>query len=173
MHYNILFKEEFIPKSTLTEAERQEVILEIPNIIRNLRKIVSNLTDQELEYTYRSGGWRIRQIVHHLVDNDLNAYLRFKRALTEEEPISNSYREDLFAELYDYREIPLENSLSLLDLLHQRFEILLHQLSAEDYLRTMKTQILGIITLDVALQRFVWHNYHHIRQIELAIQRNK
>lgn len=87
--------------------------------------------------------------------------------------MSNSYREDLFAELRDYIEVPLENSLSLLELLHQRFEILLHQLNSEDYLRTIKTGILGIITLDVALQRFIWHNYHHIRQIELAVRRNK
>ncbi|ANA78565.1 putative metal-dependent hydrolase [Paenibacillus glucanolyticus] len=155
----------FTPQEEPTKEERQQFIGQIPAIVPTLRQIIMNLTPSELDASYREGGWSIRQIIHHLADNDMNAYLRFKRALTEDEPMASSYREDLWAELSDYSEVPIENSLTLLETLHFRFLILLKELKPEDFQRTMRTQVLGSITLDIALQRFVWHNRHHIAQI--------
>ncbi|MBP3961987.1 YfiT family bacillithiol transferase [Paenibacillus lignilyticus] len=149
-----------------THEERAALIKEIPNIAKALRKLVRSLGSEQLDIPYREDGWSARQIVHHLADNDMNAYLRFKRALTEEEPLGATYREDLWAELHDYREVPIEDALDLLELLHRRFMTLLQGLKPEQFSRKLRTLALGSITLDTALQRFVWHNRHHAAQIE-------
>lgn len=81
----------FTPQEEPTKEERQQFIGQIPAIVPTLRQIIMNLTPSELDASYREGGWSIRQIIHHLADNDMNAYLRFKRALTEDEPMASSY----------------------------------------------------------------------------------
>jgi hypothetical protein len=161
----------FEPLVEPTLEDRQKFMQQIPSIVPTLRQIIMKCPLPQLHMPYREGGWSIQQIVHHLADNDMNAYLRFKRALTEDEPLASSYREDLWAELSDYTEVPVENSLSLLETLHFRFLILLKDLHPEDFQRTMRTQVLGSITLDIALQRFVWHNQHHIAQIRSIANR--
>lgn len=161
----------FEPDHSISAVGRQRIIDQIPNLVATLRSLTEVLTEEQLGCSYRHGGWSIRQIIHHMSDNDMNAYLRFKRALTEDEPMGSSYREDLFAEMRDYSELPIDNSLLLLEALHGRFVTLLHGLSDEHFQRKLKTQVLGSITLDIALQRFVWHDRHHIAQIEAAIRR--
>lgn len=161
---------QFIPNHNLSDEERIDLINQIPGITRTLRNIIKNLNSDQLNTPYRINGWTIKQIVHHLADNDMNAYLRFKRALTEEEPVASTYREDLWAELNDYIIMPIENSIRLQELLHERFLMLLNYLSPEDFYRKFNTQVLGLITLDIALQRFIWHNRHHISQIESLIK---
>ncbi|MGG3279913.1 YfiT family bacillithiol transferase [Paenibacillus solani] len=161
----------FMPHEEPTKEIRQQYIHRVPAIVPALRQIVINLAPSEWDQSYRDGGWSIRQIIHHMADNDMNAYLRFKRALTEKDPLASSYREDLWAELSDYREVPVESSLTLLETLHFRFLVLLKELQPEDFRRTMRTQVLGSITLDIALQRFVWHNRHHIAQITSILNR--
>lgn len=151
---------------------REQWMDQLSNISCNLRAIVVQLEDGHLHTPYRPGGWNIQQIAHHMADNDMNAYLRFKRALTEEEPEGSTYREDLWAELSDYKLLPVEDSISLIDLLHRRFLLLLRSLHPEDFGRKLRTQALGIITLDTALQRFVWHNQHHLAQIRTSSVRN-
>lgn len=101
----------------------------------------------------------------------MNAFIRLKRALTEDEPVASSYREDLWAELGDYEHVPIEVSIQLLESLHRRMYVLLQHLDAGDFDRRFTTQALGSITIDVAVQRFVWHNRHHIAQIRNFIQR--
>ncbi|BBI35820.1 YfiT family bacillithiol transferase [Cohnella abietis] len=157
---------QFEPNLNPTDEDRSYVISQIPNITLTLKSLVENLTPDQLQIPYRPNGWTIQQIVHHLADNDMNAYLRFKRALTEFEPLGNSYREDLWAELIDYKEIPVEESILLLEVLHRRLLILLNGLAPDEFNRGLRTQVLGTITLDTALQRFVWHNQHHISQIK-------
>jgi hypothetical protein len=159
----------FEPIVNPTLEERVHFINQIPELIKILRNMVTNVEPDRLHIPYRPNGWTIQQIVHHLADNDMNAYIRFKRALTEDEPLSGSYREDLWAELNDYRDVPIENSLLLLEVLHGRFLILLRGLKPDDFKRKLRTQVLGSITLDIALQRFVWYNRHHIAQIETFI----
>lgn len=155
----------------LTNEERRNFMKDIPTLVTELRGILTNLNAEFYQIPYRTGGWTIQQIVHHMADNDMNAYIRFKRALTEDEPQASSYREDLWADLNDYRDVPTETSLVLLETLHSRFFILLESLNPELFKRGLRTQALGIIDLDIALQRFVWHNRHHISQIRGFISR--
>lgn len=92
------------PVRELNEEDRRQLIREVEIQPASLRAMVEKLTSEQLETPYRSGGWTIRQVVHHLADNNMNAYIRFKRGLTEDAPSSPSYREDLRAELPDYRQ---------------------------------------------------------------------
>lgn len=101
----------------------------------------------------------------------LYAYIRFKRALTEDVPIASSYKEDRWADLEDYRGIAVDESITLLAILHKRFYVLVSSLSDEDFSRKLRTEVLGTITLDTALQRFIWHNKHHSAQIEALLSR--
>jgi hypothetical protein len=162
----------FVPNPNPSVEERNNCIKQIPDISKSLTDVLKNLDHDQLQTPYRPGGWTIQQVVHHLADNDMNAYLRLKRALTEDEPVANSYREDLFAKLSDYRDVPIQMSFSLLEALHSRLITLLHSLSPEDFSRRFTTQALGLITIDIALQRFVWHNRHHISQIRSLIDSN-
>ena len=137
-------------------------IAEIPII---LRLTVQDLTEKQLHIPYRPGGWTVCQVVHHMADNDMNAYIRFKRALTEDNPTAGSYREDLWAELSDYR-TPIEPSLVLIDSIHSRFVVILRSLHLSDFQKTFTSPTHGEMSLDVATQRYAWHGRHHIAQID-------
>ncbi|UHA71925.1 YfiT family bacillithiol transferase [Paenibacillus sp. 481] len=156
----------FEPVMNPSIEERTRFINQIPDITKILRKFIAGTEPEQLNTPHRQGAWSTKQIVHHMADNDMNAYIRFKKALTEDEPMSGTYREDLWAELSDYKDVPIEHSLVLLETLHIRFVILLNGLQLDDFSRKLKTEVLGSITLDTALQRFVWHNEHHISQIQ-------
>lgn len=155
----------FEPIATPTSDQRQSFIAQVPALVPELRACVEGLSPAQWRMPYREGGWTIAQIVHHLADNDMNAVLRFKRALTESEPLASSYLQDAFAELSDYRETPVEESLRLLELLHARFHRVLSGMSPEQFGRKLRTEAMGSVTLDTALQRFVWHDRHHAAQI--------
>jgi len=163
---------QFEPIPKLSFEERSSFITQIPEVTRTLLNLLVHLGEDQLQTPYRPDGWTIQQIVHHLADNDMNAYIRYKRALTEDEPLSDSYREDLWAELRDYKDVSIETSLILLEALHRRFFTLLNGLNSDDFNRKLRTRLLGTITLDTALQRFIWHNRHHIAQIQSLIERN-
>ncbi|MCR2802775.1 YfiT family bacillithiol transferase [Paenibacillus soyae] len=153
----------------LTIQERQEYIRMIPELVGALRSVLNHLDSTRLSSPYRPEGWTPTQIVHHLADNDMNAYLRFKRALTEHNPSASSYREDLWGALHDYQTLPIEHSLVLLEALHYRFHVLLTGMMPEEFTRTLVTEALGQVTLDMALQRFVWHHRHHRAHIHSII----
>ncbi|WP_379138353.1 YfiT family bacillithiol transferase [Paenibacillus sp. sgz500958] len=159
----------FEPITNPTSEQRTAIIQQISAFAKDLRELVSACSPQQLQTPYRPGGWCIQQIIHHMADNDMNAYIRFKRALTEREPMSGTYREDLWAEMCDYKDAPIELSLTLLEALHGRFLILLQGSKPEDFKRTLRTEVLGTITLEIALQRFIWHNRHHMTQISTLI----
>jgi hypothetical protein len=123
---------------------------------------VQNLNTEQLLTPYRPGGWSVQQVVHHLADNDMNAY---------KSPIAGSYREELWAELSDYQDTPIETSLVLLESLHQRFVVLLCSLSPLQFHRTFLSPTHGTMSLDIATQRFSWHGRHHIAQIDSLKER--
>ena len=159
------------PNSELTEENREVLIRQVETQPSLLRRIVESLTHEQRETPYRPGGWTVQQVVHHLADNNMNAYIRFKRGLTEDAPSSPPYREDLWAEFPDYRLLMVEESLVLLNILHRRFAVLLSALESQGFQRTLSHSVLGKITLDEALHRFVWHNRHHIAQISSLCKR--
>ncbi|AHV97324.1 YfiT family bacillithiol transferase [Paenibacillus sabinae] len=138
-----------------------EEILKIPGL---LRQTIEALTLEQLNTPYRPGGWTVQQVIHHMADNDMNAYIRFKRALTEDHPVSGSYQEDLWAELSDYS-APVELSLLLLESLHSRFAVLLRSLRPSDFQRTFTSPTHGPMNLETATHRYAWHGRHHLAQI--------
>lgn len=154
----------FEPIQHPTQARRDNWVKDVVETANLLRLTVLNLNQEQRLTPYRPGGWTVQQVVHHMADNDMNAFLRFKRALTEDGPLANSYREDLFAELSDYH-VPIEASIQLLEAIHIRFVAVLRSLDPSDFTKTFTSPILGLLSLDVALQRFVWHDRHHIAQI--------
>ncbi len=130
-----------------------------------LRAATRGLSPEQIDTPYREGGWTIRQLVHHVPDSHMNAYIRFRLALTENEPTIKPYEESRWAELQDARTAPLEVSLSLLDSLHQRWTLLLRSLSPEDWRRTFRHPELGLVSLERNAGLYSWHGRHHVAHI--------
>jgi hypothetical protein len=156
---------QFEPIQNPTPGQRNRWFDDISEIPKTLRLTVQNLTTEQLLTPYRHRGWTIQQVVHHLADSDMNAFIRFKKALTEDNPTSTTYREDLWAELGDYKNEPIQTSLILLESLHSRFVTLLRSLRPTDFIRKFTSPTHGLMSLDVATQRYAWHGQHHIAQI--------
>ncbi len=156
---------------TLTIAERQAYIADIEQTPANLRAAVAGLTPEQIETPYRPDGWTVRQVAHHLPDSHLNAYIRFKLALTEDEPLIKTYAEERWAELADTRETPVEISLTLMDALHTRWAILLNALSDEEWRRTFRHPDLGVMRLEQSLALYAWHGRHHVAHIRSLRER--
>src|SRR5205814_7306579 len=119
----------------VSEAQRKQFIDEIAATPAQLRSAVRGLSAEQLETPYRDGGWTVRQVVHHVPDSHLNAYVRCKLALTEEQPIVKPYDEERWAELSDVRQARIATSLALLEALHERWVLLLRALSPADWSR--------------------------------------
>jgi hypothetical protein len=126
---------------------------------------VQGLGEEQLDTPYRPGGWTVRQLVHHVADSHVNAYTRFRLTLTEEEPLLRTYDEKAWAELEDARSAPIEISLALLDLLHERWVRLLRSLRPEDMSRGARHPDHGVMTMDHLLQQYAWHGRHHVAHI--------
>jgi len=149
--------------SPRSRAQRIDQIAAAPG---HLRAAIAGLSPEQLDTPYRAKGWTVRQVVHHLPDSHLNAYTRMKLALTEDEPTIKPYEEARWAELPDARTGPVEVSLALLDLLHQRWVLLLRQLAPADFIRGFRHPEHGrVFVLDESLALYAWHGRHHVAQI--------
>ena len=155
----------FTAESNLSPQHRAELIGEIAEAPARLRAAVQGLSPQQLDTPYRPEGWTVRQVVHHVPDSHMNAYIRFKLALTEPEPTIKPYEQQLWAELADTRQTPIETSLTLLDCLHQRWVILLKSIANGDWQRTFRHPEMGIVRLDTNLALYAWHGRHHVAHI--------
>jgi uncharacterized damage-inducible protein DinB len=144
---------------------REGLIDELADAPRLLREAVEGLSPEQLDTPYRPGGWTVRQVVHHVPDSHLNSYVRFKLALTEDEPAIRTYHEERWAELADSRETPIGVSLALLDALHERWIILLRSLSEPEFARAFKHPEWGLVPLSQAVGLYAWHGRHHIAHI--------
>lgn len=138
-------------------------IAELP---RTLRATVAGLDNAALDTPYRDGGWTVRQIVHHLADSHLNAYLRFKLALTEENPVIRPYSQEAFAKLPDSTGLSVSPSLEMLEGLHVRWGMLLGTLDDAALQRTfVHPEYNKTFTLGHTLALYAWHGQHHTAQI--------
>jgi uncharacterized damage-inducible protein DinB len=153
------------PQST-TADERRQWIDEIAAAPANLRAAVAGLSDAQLDTPYREGGWTVRQVVHHVPDSHLNSYVRFKLALTEDAPVIKPYDEALWAALPDAGMTPVETSLTMLEMLHDRWVRLLESLDEAAFARTFRHPELGLVRLDQNLALYAWHGKHHVAQIQ-------
>ncbi len=149
----------------VTMEMRNEFIKTIESLPSLLKREVENLSEEQLSAPYREGGWTIKQVIHHMPDSHLNSYVRFKLALTEDNPSIKTYEEHLWAELNDSFETPIDVSLNLLDSLHKRWVVLLKSLSDEQFKRTFNHPEWGNISLSKTLALYAWHSDHHLAHI--------
>jgi DinB superfamily len=155
----------FSRPESLNEAQRRRAIDAIAATPAKLRAAVKGLTETQLDTPYRPSGWTVRQVVHHVPDSHMNAYVRFKLALTEDEPTIKPYDEARWAELADSRETPIETSLVLLERVHERWVILLRSMSDEDFARRLHHPETGMQRLDQVLALYEWHGAHHVAHV--------
>src|ERR1700752_4960508 len=135
-------------EGTPSPDQRNKFIAEIEQTPAAIRAAIQGLSPKQLDTPYRDGGWTVRQVVHHVPESHMNAYIRFKLALTEDEPTIKPYAEDLWAKLADVQSTPLEVSLALLENLHVRWVVLLRSLREEEWKRTFKHPELGLMPLE-------------------------
>lgn len=148
-----------------TAEQRKLWIAEIAEAPAKLRAAVASLSEDQLDTPYREDGWTVRQVIHHVPDSHMNAYIRFKLALTESEPTIKPYEEAAWAELSDTRDTPVEVSLVLLDNLHDRWVRLLRSLTDADFAKQFRHPQFGTIPLDRNLALYAWHGKHHVAHI--------
>jgi DinB superfamily len=149
----------------VTPGERQAWIAQIAEAPVRLRAAVAGLGADQLDTPYRPGGWRVRQVIHHLPDSHINSYVRFKLALTEDTPVIKPYDEARWAELPDASTTPVEASLALLDSLHQGWVRLLESMTDSDFQRSFRHPELGLVRLDRNIALYAWHGRHHVAHI--------
>jgi len=154
----------------VTAAQRAAHIETIAALPHQLRTAVAPIPAEHLDVPYREGGWTIRQMVHHIPDSHLNSYLRFKLALTEDNPTIKPYDEAAFARLGD-SSAPLEPSLALLDGLHHRWVLMLRGMTGADWERSFQHPEIGPVKLKSNLALYDWHSRHHLAQIEATAKR--
>lgn len=160
----------FQPDGAATAAKRAQWIDQIAALPAHLRAAVAGLDDGRLDTPYREGGWTVRQLVHHVADSHLNAYVRLKLALTESAPAIKVYDEKLWAELPDAA-LPVEVSLALIDALHQRWVVLLRSMRDEAFARTWIHPEHGARDLDFLIQLYAWHSRHHVAHVNALRER--
>ena len=156
---------------TLSIEERRSAIDAIAEAPARLRDAINGLEAAQLDTPYRPGGWSVRQLVHHVPDSHMNAYVRFKLAATEEEPTIKTYEEARWAELADARTAPIEPSLALLENLHKRWVLFLRSLAPEDWARKFRHPELGTMSLEQNLALYAWHGRHHVAHVTALRER--
>jgi hypothetical protein len=159
------------PQGTVSAEERAQFLNQVEEAPAKLRAAVQGLTESQLDTPYRDGGWTSRQVVHHVADSHMNAFIRFKLALTEENPTIKPYAEHLWADLADQK-LPVDVSLPIVDNLHQRWVAVLRSMKETDWARTFNHPELGVQRLDRALALYAWHGRHHLAHIT-SLRENK
>jgi uncharacterized damage-inducible protein DinB len=159
-------------EGSLPEESKTKYFNDIENLPQQLRASVAGLSPQQIETPYRPEGWTVRQVVHHVADSHMNAYVRFKLALTEDEPTIKPYAEDRWANLGDTPATPLEVSLTLVDSLHNRWMRLLRSMKAEEWKRSFKHPEAGVMNLEKTLALYSWHGRHHVAHVTGLRERN-
>jgi hypothetical protein len=155
----------FTVEGEIVPARREEWIARIAAAPAELRAALKGLSDAQLGTPYRPGGWTLRQLAHHVPDSHMNSYVRFRLAVTEDEPTIKPYAEDRWAKLSDARTAPVELSLALLDSLHARWVLLLRSFAESDWKRTFRHPELGLMTLERNLALYAWHGRHHVAHV--------
>lgn len=158
------------------QSKEEYNLLEVETFINTIRlfpsalkNAVLNISEEQLNTQYRPEGWTVRQVIHHLADSHMNALLRFKMALTENNPTIKSYDEAAFARLNDY-ELPLEPSLNIIENIHQKWLFILSGMKPDDFMKTyFHPQHQLSFTLQQTLATYDWHCRHHLAHISLVV----
>jgi len=148
-----------------TPKQREALISEIAAAPAQLRAALHGLSEPQMQTPYRDGGWTVLQVVHHVPDSHMNAFIRFKLALTEDEPTIKPYMEDRWANLPEVQATAPEVSLALLDALHVRLVAMLRGISPEEWKRVFRHPEMGAMPLEKNLALYAWHGKHHVAHI--------
>jgi DinB superfamily len=150
---------------------RREFMNRLDTFPLRLAETVAHLKEMDLDKKYRPGGWKVRQIIHHLCDSHINAYTRFKLALTEDNPTIKPYDENKWSALEEVNSTHITVSVQLLTFLHQRWVQTIREMKPEEYERAyIHPQYQKLTSLDVALALYAWHSDHHLEQIKVALK---
>ncbi len=155
----------FVEDPDVTPEKRNRCIADLEGASQLFRKAVAGLSDAQLDTPYREGGWTPRQVVHHVADSHAGSYIRFRLALTENEPTMQGYSADAWSALPDAKCGPVQVSIDLLEALHRRWAVLLRAMKPEEFQRTIKRPNGQVVTLDRLLQTYAWHSRHHAAHI--------
>ncbi|MEL7195774.1 MAG: YfiT family bacillithiol transferase [Bacteroidota bacterium] len=154
----------------IDEPLREEWLQDIQTLPQQISDQLDQMTPQHLATPYRPGGWTGHQLVHHLADSHMNCLIRFKLALTEDNPTIKPYEEGAWANLSDTKEASVETSLKILEGVHARWTILLKHFATEDWTRTFfHPESQQTTRLDVALGAYSWHGRHHLAHLKLCV----
>ena len=159
----------YISRKNVSNDVFQSWIKTIDSFYNSLKRTVNELTEEQLEFTYRPSSWNIKQLVHHLADSHMNAYMRFKLALTEEKPVIKPYSEASWAKLSDYKG-PIDTSLKIIEGVHYRWVELLNSMTEKDFKRTyIHPEFNREFDLMEVVCQYDWHCRHHLAHIKLAL----
>jgi DinB superfamily len=157
----------------IQNSEIAALIKEIEALPAQLKKVISELTAQQLEVPYREGGWKVKQVVHHLADSHMNALIRLQLTLTEDNPTIKPYREDLWAEQAYQKTLAVNSSIQILELVQARLVLIFSSMSLNDYDRIYTHPQYGrLFKLRQVLALYAWHGKHHLSHITKLIERN-
>ena len=153
-------------ESAFNEQLKRSLIDEIKMLPSNLEYAIQNLDEAQLQTPYRPGGWTIHQLVHHVADSHINAYVRFKLGLTEENPVIKLYDQDAWATLPDSEKLPVNISITLLHALHARWCQCMEDMDEPQWQRTVYHPERKIkLSLWQLLKSYAWHGKHHTAHI--------
>jgi hypothetical protein len=158
----------FSAPGSVTESDKQGWVRDIEELPFLYRNELHHATEEMLNEVYKPGGWTARQVVHHVADSHMNAYIRFKLALTEENPTIKPYLESKWAELDDSRLAPPEISLAILDAVHKRWVLVLRNMNVSDFDKTFfHPESKKVTSLATALAMYSWHGRHHLEHLRI------
>jgi len=156
----------FEAPTSISPQQRKEWIAAIEEAPRRMREAVTGLNEQQLNTPYRDGGWTVRQVVHHVPESHMNAYIRYKLALTEDTPTIKPYMESKWSMLPDIQPTPIEVSLQLLEALHVRWVTLMKVMKEQEWKRKFHHPEMGKdVSLEAVLGMYAWHGRHHVAHI--------
>jgi uncharacterized damage-inducible protein DinB len=163
----------FIPQDSYIHEELQQLISQIKTLPDRLASAIASFSVQQYATPYRDGGWTVQQLIHHMADSHMNAYIRFKWALTEDTPLIKAYDEKRWAETNEVA-ADAQLSIALLTALHAKWVVLLQTLSATDL---AKSFIHPETKIEIRLNRltalYAWHGNHHLAHITSLKERMK
>lgn len=152
-------------------ANASEWINEIRAFPGRVKAELESMTEEQLQTPYRDGGWTVSQVIHHVADSHMNAFIRIKLALTEDNPVIKPYDEAAWATLADYKSVSAYDALTLVEILHTKWCVLLDSMTKEQFLRTFQHPESGInYSLIQATAMYAWHCNHHLAHIQLVTQ---
>lgn len=155
----------FRPDSNPTSESRRRHIQQIQELPSRFRQAVAGLSSQQLDTPYREGGWTVRQVIHHVPDSHINAYIRCKLALTEDKPTIKPYDEGAWAKMKDVELTPIDVSLGILETIHARWLTILRTLQPEEFARQFTHPEAGLKDVDWLVALYSWHGNHHLAHI--------